>query len=667
MNEAAAETAPDASQPEIGAIRGMLERAEWADAIARARDALARDPSNRDFLYALAVGLRYANAIPAALEVLARLEAYHPRYPRLFQERGHCHVARREVAPAIAAFERAVRLNPALPASWSSLQTLYRIAGRTAESANAASNVERLKGVPSEIVTAYSMFADGEITQSERLIRDFLLKHGDHVEAMRLLAKIGIEHNVLDDAELLLERVLALAPEHHVARFEYALALLKQHKHLAAQREVRRILAIDPRNLPCRVMDATLWLGLGQVEQAIELYRQLLAELPHDPEVALSLGHALKTAGRQAEAIDAYRTAAADLPRFGEPYWSLANLKTYRFGDADLASMRIAEADPTTQSADRYHFCFALGKALEDRGEYRESFQFYERGNALKHRECRYRPATLERAAALLSGVCTRDFFDERRGVGAASAAPIFIVGLPRSGSTLIEQILASHSEVEGTMELAEMPRLAGSLQANRTAARDPVIGYPDILGRLSAVDFDRLGEAYLTDTLPYRSGMPRFIDKNPNNFRHIALIHLVLPNAKIIDARREAMGCCFSNFKQLFASGQEFTYSLEDIARYYRMYLDLMAHWDQALPGKVLRVEHDQVVEDLSGSVRRILDFCELKFESACVDFHKTERRVHTASSEQVRRPINRDGVDQWRHFEPWLGPLKDALGGIE
>jgi tetratricopeptide (TPR) repeat protein len=374
----------------------------------------------------------------------------------------------------------------------------------------------------------------------------------------------------------------------------------------------------------------------------------------------------LKTAGRQTEAIEAYRAAAAHLPKFGEPYWSLANLKTYRFGDAELAAMRNAEADPTTQYADRYHFCFALGKALEDRGEYAESFRYYERGNALKHRECRYRPAILERAATLLSGVCTRDFFAARRAMGSASAAPIFIVGLPRSGSTLLEQILASHSEVEGTMELAEIPRLVGSLQSNRAAARDqPGAGYPDILARLSAGDFDRLGRAYLTDTLAYRSGMPRFIDKNPNNFRHIGLIHLVLPNARIIDARREAMGCCFSNFKQLFASGQEFTYSLEDIARYYRMYVDLMAHWDAVLPGKVLRVDHERVVEDLPGSVRRILEFCELRFEPACVDFHKTERRVHTASSEQVRRPINRDGVDQWRHFEPWLGPLQEALAG--
>jgi hypothetical protein len=260
--------------------------------------------------------------------------------------------------------------------------------------------------------------------------------------------------------------------------------------------------------------------------------------------------------------------------------------------------------------------------------------------------------------------LCTAEFFAARAGLGCDSAAPIFIVGLPRSGSTLIEQILASHPQVEGTMELADIPRMVQDLQGREVIGGEQ--RYPGVLGSLSPAQLIKLGEKYLADTLVYRTGKDRFIDKMPNNFRHLALIHLILPNAKIIDARREPMACCFSNFKQLFASGQQFTYSIEDIARYYRMYVELMAHWDAVLPGKVLRVQHETVVEDLEGNVRRILDFCGLDFEPACLEFHKTSRTVHSASSEQVRRPIYREGVDQWRHYEPWLGPLKAALGPL-
>jgi hypothetical protein len=326
--------------------------------------------------------------------------------------------------------------------------------------------------------------------------------------------------------------------------------------------------------------------------------------------------------------------------------------------------MRAEEGVAGVAVKDRYHLCFALGKALEDRADYAQSFTYYERGNSLKKVECRYRPEMTERNAQQQMSVCTREFFAARQGWGSPDRSPIFVVGLPRSGSTLIEQILASHSQVEGTMELADIPRLVQDLQGRETgtsAAR-----YPAVLAELSADDCQRLGEKYLADTLVYRKGAPFFVDKMPNNFRHLGLIHLILPNATIIDARREPLACCFSNFKQLFASGQQFTYGFDDIARYYRMYVELMAHWDGALPGKLLRVQHEDVVEDLEASVRRILEFCGLEFEPGCVEFHKTRRAVHTASSEQVRQPINRDGVDHWRHFEPWLGPLQAALGPL-
>src|SRR5882724_5047406 len=395
--------------------------------------------------------------------------------------------------------------------------------------------------------------------------------------------------DVVDDAELLLENVLVLAPDYHDARYEYALALLKRHKHVRAREEMEKLLETDPNNRVYRTTHATACTGFGDYSQALPLYREILAETPNEPELHLSLAHALKALGRTREAIESYRAAAAVRPHYGEAYWSLANLKTYRFTDAEIARMRAAEASANIQQVDRYHLCFALGKALEDRGEYAESFSYYERGNALKKSECRYQPGPIERNARLQAAVCTREFFAAREGYGCDSAAPIFIVGLPRAGSTLIEQILASHSQVEGTMELPVIPRLVQDLQGHERTDSTP--RYPGLLAELTAEDFMRLGEQYLNDTKVYRKGRPFFIDKMPNNCRHLGLIHLILPNAKIIDARRDPLACCFGNYKQLFASGQQFTYSFEDIARYYRTYLELMEHWNFALPGKVLRV----------------------------------------------------------------------------
>jgi tetratricopeptide (TPR) repeat protein len=639
----------------------MLERSEFASALEAALRLEKETPGNRDALYMIAVALRYLQRIPEALATLSRLEEFHPDYPRLYQERGHCHVALRSAAPAIAAFEQAVNMSPALPASWKALEILYRMTGRAAQARKAAAEVENLAKLPPEIVTAFSMFADNEIYDAEQLLRRYLLAHGNHVEGMRLLAQIGVKMDVYDDAEFLLQSALGLAPDYDALRYDYVLVLLRRHKHVLAREEIEKLLKKDPHNREYRTTHATICTGFGDYEKAVPMYRDILSEAPDRPEVHLSIAHALKTIGRTGEAIDSYRAAAAGRPRFGDAYWSLANLKTYRFTDSEIVQMRADEAAPRVGLEDRYHLCFALGKALEDRADYAESFRYYERGNALKKSESRYRPEPLERNARLQAEVCTRDFFSARQGIGCDSPAPIFIVGLPRSGSTLLEQILASHTRVEGTMELADIPRMVQELQGRET--KDSTPRYPGILAELKPEDFMRLGEKYLADSRVYRTGKPFFIDKMPNNFRHLGLIHLILPNAKIIDARRDPLACCFSNYKQLFASGQQFTYSVEDITRYYKMYVDLMSHWDRALPGKVLRIQHEDVVQDLEGNVRRILEFCNLGFEPACVEFHKTDRRVHTASSEQVRQPINRDGVDQWRNFDPWLGPFKAAL----
>jgi tetratricopeptide (TPR) repeat protein len=654
-------------EAEVLRIRELLERKQFAAALGAAEALASSVPENRDVLYMIAVSQRYLNRIPDALATLERLGRLHPGFSRLYQERGHCYVALRDAPRAIDAFLSGVQLNPALPASWRTLHSLYRMTGQAENAEMAAGHVAALEKLPPEIVTATGLYSEGDFIPAEKIVRAYLLKHGDHVEAMRLLARIGLALDILDDADILLEAVLKLAPDYRAARYDYATALLRRHKHVEAIAELEKLLQLEPANRAFRTTYATASVGLGDHERALRLYRELLVDAPQgtqSAELHLSVAHSLKALGRQQEAIESYRAAAAARPAYGDAYWSLANLKTYRFEAQEILAMRADEAAPATAPLDRYHLCFALGKAMEDAGDFAAAFQFYERGNALRRSESRYRPEPIERNTRLQKAICTQEFFAARLGWGCQDPAPIFVVGLPRSGSTLLEQILASHSRVEGTMELADIPRLVLELQGREPEAENP--RYPRVLAEMTPEDVRRLGEKFIEDTRVYRTGKAFFIDKMPNNFRHIGLIHLILPNAKIIDARRNAMACCFSNFKQLFAAGQEFTYGLEDIGRYYRTYVELMAHWDAVLPGKVLRVEHEDVVDDLEANVRRILDFCGLEFEQQCVEFYKTERSIRTASSEQVRQPIFKEGIDQWRNFEPWLGPLKEVLSRV-
>jgi tetratricopeptide (TPR) repeat protein len=665
MTATATAHVPSTVESEVSLIRTLIKERRFAEGVAAATALLCQVPENRDVLHLLALGQRQLIRTADALATLEQLERFHPGYSRLYQERGHCYVAMKDAPQAIQAFLQAVAINPALPASWGMLEGLYRMCGDAGNSGKAAAHVAKLKTLPQEVITATGLFSDGDLLAAEKIIRAFLLANGDHIEAMRLLARIGAALEVFDDAELLLAAVLERVPDYVAARHDYATVLLERHKYRQAVAELDQLLGADPANRQYRMLRAAALVGLGDHPHAITLYQDLLRDAPPgSPDIAdlhLSIAHSLKTLGRGTDAIDEYRAAARERSDFGDAYWSLANLKTYRFTDAELASMRAAEAGPLARLIDRYHLCFALGKAYEDRGEYSESWRYYERGNELKRAESRYRPEVIELNTAKQKAVCTREFFEQRTGFGVASTAPIFVVGLPRSGSTLIEQILASHSAVEGTQELADIPRYVLELQGRERDFESP--RYPGVLAQLPAAEFMRLADRYLNDTRVYRTGKPRFIDKMPNNFRHIGLIHLIFPNAKIIDARREPMACCFGNLKQLFARGQEFAYSIEDIGRYYRTYLELMEHWDTALPGRVLRVHHEDVVDDLERSVRRILDFCELPFESACVEFHRTERSIVTASSEQVRQPIFREGLDQWRRYEAWLGPLREVL----
>jgi predicted Zn-dependent protease len=649
-------------EQEVRRLQGLQKRGHHADALAGAQALLNDLPENRDLLLIAAASLRHLARLDESLAVLDRLEVLQPRFSLMHQERGLCHVARKDAPRATDALLRAVNLNPALPMSWRMLEGVYRIAGDTQSAATAASHVATLARLPPEVVTATSLFSDGELAPAEQMTRAFLLRHGDHPEAMRLLAKIGVAYDVLDDAELLLEAALALAPDHCAARYDYADALVKRHKYALARAQTDLLLAADPANTDYRAMGATVAVGLGEHDRAIALYREILAIMPASPDVNLWLAHALKTVGQLPEAIAAYHDAIAARPDFGDAYWSLANLKTYRFTDAEIATMRTAEQAPATTNEDRWHLRFALGKAFEDRGEADQAWHHYAGGNALKRAQSRYRPEILETNTARQIAVCTTDFFRVRTGWGDPAPDPIFVLGLPRSGSTLIEQILASHAQVEGTQELPDIQRIVLELQGRDGDLDDP--RYPGVLADLGADTVRDLGRRYIAETRIHRTGRPFFIDKMPNNFRHVGLILLMLPNARIIDARREPMSCCFSNLKQLFANGQEFSYSIEDIARYYRTYLELMAHWDRVLPGRVLRVQHEDVIADLEGSVRRILTHCGLPFEQTCVDFHCNRRSVRTPSSEQVRQPIFRDGLDQWKAFAPWLDPLRDALG---
>jgi tetratricopeptide (TPR) repeat protein len=653
---------PSTIELEVQRIRELARNQRYAQALPAAEALISQVPENRDLLYLMALSQRQLNRVPDALGTLERLQKFHPGFSRLYQERGHCYVVLRDAPRAIEGFLRAVNINPALPASWSMLEGLYRMTGDARNCATAAQHVATLKQLPQEVILATSLFSDGELTAAENIIRPYLLQHGNQVEAMRLLAKIGIAREVMDHAEVLLEAVIALAPDYRAARQDYVLVLVERHKYQQAREELEKLIQAEPDNRQHRAMYATACAGLGEHERAVQLYRELLREAPQAQDVHLSVAHSLKALGRRDEAILSYRSAAGARPDFGDAYWSLANLKTYRFPDEEIARMRAIDEAPETRLVDRYHVCFALGKAFEDRAEYAESWRYYERGNALKRSESRYRPEIIEGNTARQIATCTSEFFAARTGVGSNNPDPIFIVGLPRSGSTLLEQILASHSAVQGTQELSDIQRIVLELQGT-----DPDLGnprYPAALAQLPTEEFARLGQKFMQDTRIYRGEKPHFIDKNPNNFRHIGLIHLILPNAKIIDARREPMGCCFSNLKQLFAKGQEFTYSIEDVARYYRTYLDLMAHWDRVLPGRVLRVWHEDVVDDLEGNVRRMLEFCGLPFEPSCLEFYRTERSVRTPSAEQVRQPIFREGLDQWKNYEPWLGPLKDALG---
>jgi tetratricopeptide (TPR) repeat protein len=610
----------------------------------------------------LASAYRLQRMPQKGLDVLAPLFGGYSDSPAFLHEIAQCLGGVGRGDDAIRALRKAITIDPKHAAAWQSLGHQLAVAGDEVGSDQAFQRHFELSTRHPELVEAVSLLREGRLAKAERIVRDLLKKYPADVSAIRVLADIGIKLGRLKDASLLLERCLEVAPDFHAARHSYAMVLMRLQKLEAAMHEVEKLLALEPNNPNFLTLKASIMTRIGDQSAALEIYEKVLKNYPNQARAQMSYGHTLKTVGRLDESIGAYKKCIRLSPEVGEAYWSLANLKTFRFGDEDIENMRKQVTSEGGDANDQSHLAFALGKALEDRGEFDESFKFYKRGNAIRRIEHRHSLKINVMESVRQVRTLNKAFFEQRKDWGHPAPDPIFVVGLPRAGSTLLEQILASHSQVEGTAELQDIIAISRKLGAR--TRESPAGKYPEILAEMTAEQILELGESYLETTRIQRSDTPFFIDKMPNNFRHIGLIHLLLPNSKIIDARRHPMGGCFSGFKQLFAHGQTFTYGLEDIGKYYRDYVRLMDHWDAVLPGRVHRVQYEEMVADTEAQIHALLDYCELDFEEQCLRFYETDRAVRTPSSEQVRKPIYKEGLEQWRNFEAHLDPLKEALG---
>ncbi|MDB2660181.1 sulfotransferase [Luminiphilus sp.] len=620
----------------------------------------ADDPNVR---YLACLLLRLQGRNDEAMQSLQSLTSDVPDHARAFQEMTTVALAINEPKLAHAAAERAVELDPALMQCWQFLIPLRRKFSPSSAEA-AAAQLDFLRSLPPELRTVISYLANNKVQDAERLAKHFLRDNKTHPEGMRLLAEVLTRKNILDEAQFLLETLVALQPKMIPARLQLFHVLMRRQRFHSAFDIAASLNKDAPTDTgEIKRAYAAAAFAVGNIEEAKDLYAQLANNAPADHLIPISQGHIFNAIGERENAVAAFQRCIALKPAHGDSYWSLANTKSYRFDDDEIASMQKIEESDALSTLDRVQICFALGKALEDKSLFDDAFSYYDRGNSLKLPTTHYDPVQLRKRVQAQIDVCTSELFESRQHVGVQNIDPIFIVGLPRAGSTLLEQILASHSQVDGTMELHNVLDLAKRLRG-RDADQDGTPRYPAILGDLDNDLFAQFGTQFIDQTRIYRGSGQLFIDKMPNNFFHIGLIKLILPNAKIIDARRHPMACCFSGYKQLFGEGQEFSYGLSQIGEYYKEYVRLMAHWDAVLPGHVLRVNHEDVVADLETQVHRILDYCGLEFESACLEFHKTERTVRTPSAEQVRQPIYTSGLEQWKNFEHYLAPLKEALG---
>lgn len=611
----------------------------------------------------LASALRRTGKAAEALALIEPIVRAHDDWGAAHMEAGLALAALGHSGAAAAALRRATGVDARLAPAWRGLADQLSLLGDEAGSEKARASEIRASVSDPVLLRAATALVDNDLPVAERLLKDYLKRDPRAAPAIRMLAEVAGRLGRMEDAENLLVRALELAPGFSEARFNYATVLHRLNKPAEAVAQIDQLLARDPANAVYRNLKAAALVRIGEYEAAIELYESVLKAHPEQPKAWMSYGHVLKTVGRQDDSVAAYRESARLQPHLGEAWWSLANLKTWRFSDDDVAVIEAQLARADLAADDRLHLEFALGKALEDAAAFEDSFRHYAKGAAIRRRQVVYDPAIttlhLERCRALF----TPEFFAEREGWGDPSPDPIFVMGLPRAGSTLVEQILSSHSQVEGTMELPDVIAMARRIGGG--SHRGEASLYPMALADMDRDQVAALGREWLDRTAVQRKlGKPFFIDKMPNNFHHLGMIRLMLPNARVVDARRHPMACCFSAFKQHFARGQSFTYDLAEIGRYYADYVALMAHFDTVLPGFVHRVIYERMVADPEAKTRALLDACGLGFEEACLRFHETDRPVRTASSEQVRRPIFTEGLDQWRHYEPWLDPLKAALG---
>jgi len=667
-------TSSSSIEQQLKSIQQLIQTAKFNDAIKQSKQLQSQTTDQQhqiELWYLIAVAQRYAKTLSQALTSINELLKLDEKHSRANQEKGFIKLALGEPVLAKGSFENAVKLNPSLVVSWQQLIHLYREAQQQEKVKIAANQLTKLKKLPPALLAVTELMHEGKLLKAEQICRHFMQNNKRHIDGMCLLAEIGLELKIYDDAEFLLASALELAPTHIHARSLYLNLLIRLGKYKVAEQQVEKLLTVQPDNLSFKIAKASALTGLGKTEQAISLFEQVIVHAATEgKQVAgfhLQLGHALKAKGYIDKAVAAYQEAYQLQPSYGDAFWSLANTKTYRFSDEEIAKMQAQQEDKDLAITDKIQLHFATGKAFEDRKEYQQAFQAYQQGNELQHVRSGFDISKIEQQIAEQIKYCTAELFAKRGHLGLNLPDPIFIVGLPRAGSTLLEQILASHSQVDGTMELHNILGLASRLrgrsnhQGNKETNKEAQ--YPKNLSEINPDYFERFGQQFIDETRDYREQAPLFIDKMPNNFLHIGLIRLILPNAKIIDARRSPMACCFSGFKQLFAEGQDFSYNLDDIGRYYQAYLKLMVHWDEVLPDFVLTVNHEDVVDDLEGQVRSILDFCGLEFEQSCVDFHKTKRNIKTPSSEQVRQPIYKSATEQWRLFESYLTPLKKVF----
>ena len=622
---------------------------------------LSKDPNHKDSLYLAAVCSRYLKNYKDSKEYLNNLLIQAPDMGRAYQELGHLCKAIGENEEAASHYRQACELNPALVASWKSLFNYFNKRNNKAAAEHAHEQIKKLDSLPPILLYISQILNEGRLAIAEQKCREFLQKNPTNVYAMSLLSDIAKKFGYYDDAEILLENAVKFSPDDGEIRMKYALILRLKQKFTKTMEQVNILCEKFPDNLSYQAQKASEIMQNGYHSEAIDLFEKIIKENPYNFSAMTSKGHAEKTLGKTDKAIESYKSAYKIKNDHGEAYFSLSNLKTYKFSDKELDVMKnqLKRVDLTLK--DKAYFHFALAQGCEAIGDYEEAFKNLDMGNKIKKEQSKYTIEKMNKELQAQIDVCDKKFFEKLGNGGHDANDPIFILGLPRAGSTLIEQILASHSMVDGTLELPNILSMAQSFRG------DDIYGnlgnYPKTMRSLTLEKRQELGKSFIDDTRIHRKNAPRFTDKMPNNFRHIGLIHLILPNAKIIDARRYPLDCCFSMFKQLFAQGQEFTYGLAEAGNYYNSYVKLMNHWNKVLPNRILRVNNEDIIDDLEGQVKRMLDFLELPFEESCIKFYETDRSVRTASSEQVRKPINKSGMDRWKPYAKNLKTLVDNL----